>query len=684
MRKLKRSAVVLALLLFLAMAPATPVSAGQSPTPAAIFSVTTLDDSGPGSLRQAIEDANALAAADMRIQFDEGLAGGRVLLQSELPVIGVAMTIAGPSGGVEIAMDAGISTGGRHFRMGNDSAPLFDVTLQGLTLTGPGEAAALPGGENGGIQCGGAGDAGRGSYDISPYFDGSLTLIGCVVRKCVDDTSASFLQAGGGGVSMLSLVSTLVLRGCTLQDNRALGLGGGVLAVGDLRADNSTLQNCRARMHGGAVMCVGSAELYACTLEKNEASETGGGGLFGSARMVNCTLAGNICGENGGGLKAASAQLQHCTLSGNRMLVLGQGGAGVDASGSLVMDGTIVSGNYDAGGYLCEVSVGLTPDIYSGTGAVEDLYGLRNLIGVPGASRFVKPTLAGLQTVMAAQTDTLGSPVGAVADNGGTVRTILLTAGGPAINAVPKGLSPYAYPARDARGVARPQSAAYDIGAVEFRLIVQIVISPGGVTLPQGGQQVLLATVLPDVTDGPRTLQWTSSAPAVATVDQNGRVRAISPGTATITCSAQDGSGVTASITVTVVQSGSSSGSPSSESSSPSSNGGGGNGGGTGSSGASSRSRGPSSSAYSGRTSGSSNTGSSAVVSANTGENSSAESSSQEFVVVAVQRTDGGGGFAWWVLVVGGILLLLLAALLFFLFKRRRRDEDEDEYDGLE
>ena len=45
---------------------------------------------------------------------------------------------------------------------------------------------------------------------------------------------------------------------------------------------------------------------------------------------------------------------------------------------------------------------------------------------------------------------------------------------------------------------------------------------------------------------------WTSSNPAVAQVDENGRVLAISKGTATIQAEAADGSGCTASCTVTV------------------------------------------------------------------------------------------------------------------------------------
>jgi hypothetical protein len=48
----------------------------------AIFTVTSLADAGPGSLRQAVADAAALAGADT-IDFAAALTG-HVLLQSEL------------------------------------------------------------------------------------------------------------------------------------------------------------------------------------------------------------------------------------------------------------------------------------------------------------------------------------------------------------------------------------------------------------------------------------------------------------------------------------------------------------------------------------------------------------------------------------------------------------------------
>lgn len=50
------------------------------------------------------------------------------------------------------------------------------------------------------------------------------------------------------------------------------------------------------------------------------------------------------------------------------------------------------------------------------------------------------------------------------------------------------------------------------------------------------------------------SVAWSSSKPAVATVDQNGKVTAVAPGSATITCAALDGSGKKATCKITVLQ----------------------------------------------------------------------------------------------------------------------------------
>ena len=77
-----------------------------------------------------------------------------------------------------------------------------------------------------------------------------------------------------------------------------------------------------------------------------------------------------------------------------------------------------------------------------------------------------------------------------------------------------------------------------------------VSLSPAKVTLVAGDQTELTATVTPsDATS--KYLKWTSSDPKVATVDNFGRVIALTPGTSTITVTTDDGE-FTAQSVVTV------------------------------------------------------------------------------------------------------------------------------------
>ena len=80
--------------------------------------------------------------------------------------------------------------------------------------------------------------------------------------------------------------------------------------------------------------------------------------------------------------------------------------------------------------------------------------------------------------------------------------------------------------------------------------VSSIELSETQIEMRPGDFKVLTATVLPESASD-KTLTWTSSAPAVADV-QNGIVLAYSNGTALVTAAATDGSGTTATCKVTV------------------------------------------------------------------------------------------------------------------------------------
>ena len=82
-------------------------------------------------------------------------------------------------------------------------------------------------------------------------------------------------------------------------------------------------------------------------------------------------------------------------------------------------------------------------------------------------------------------------------------------------------------------------------------LVTGVTLDQANLELTEGETAQLTATVLPDNATN-KNVTWSSDNPSVATVDQNGVVTAVAPGTATITATAADGSGKTAACTVTV------------------------------------------------------------------------------------------------------------------------------------
>lgn len=82
-------------------------------------------------------------------------------------------------------------------------------------------------------------------------------------------------------------------------------------------------------------------------------------------------------------------------------------------------------------------------------------------------------------------------------------------------------------------------------------LVESILIDRTGLSLECGDTYTLTTIVLP-VTAEDQSLSWTSSNTSVATVDSDGMVTAIAPGSATITAKANDGSGVSVSCEVLV------------------------------------------------------------------------------------------------------------------------------------
>lgn len=91
--------------------------------------VTNLNDSGAGSLRQAVLEANLAAGAD-NIQFQGDASTGTIDLTSGEIQIADTLTIAGP-GAQNLTIDARTQS-----RIFNILPSAGSITVMGLTLTG--------------------------------------------------------------------------------------------------------------------------------------------------------------------------------------------------------------------------------------------------------------------------------------------------------------------------------------------------------------------------------------------------------------------------------------------------------------------------------------------------------------------------------------------------------------------
>ena len=102
--------------------------------------------------------------------------------------------------------------------------------------------------------------------------------------------------------------------------------------------------------------------------------------------------------------------------------------------------------------------------------------------------------------------------------------------------------------AADGSGV----NATCKVTVTEDIKVASVTLNKKEVTIKAGNTQALTATVSPSNATM-KSVTWKSSNPKVATVDENGVVTGISAGTATITATAADGSGVKASCKVTII-----------------------------------------------------------------------------------------------------------------------------------
>ena len=354
---------------------------------------------------------------------------GAITIDKTLIIIGVNTPVLTVSGGF------------RHFIIGNNTTPNFNVTIQGLTLQGPGEYNAVTGVENGGIV------AWSSSYSVNPnsypVFLGTLTFNNCVLKDCINNSIGGYLLSGG---AMNALGGSLVMRGCEVGGNRATQ-GGGVSAT-TANLTNCTITGNTATYDGGGVYAT-TANLTNCTVTGNMAAYVDGGGVAAAtATLSNCTVTGNTAAYDGGGVYAAiTATLTNCTVTGNT--VTNEGG-GVYADTAANIYGSIVAGNTAAGG----------DNVYANSLPWSD--------SAPTAGN--NYSIIGMGNISLVEIFGTATPKDNLQNNGGPTETIALSNGSLAACRIPVGTTAgtvtWVEPT-DQRGTARPTDGYASIGAVE-------------------------------------------------------------------------------------------------------------------------------------------------------------------------------------------------------------------------
>ena len=430
--------------------------------PANIIVVTSTNDSGPGSLR------DALAAANDGDTIDATGVSGTILLTSGELQVTHNVTINGPA-----AQNLAVN--------GNAASRVFenfasDVTISGFTVTN----GLPPTGDNNG---------GGGILN-----HGGLTLIGTTI---LNNNAGGHqpLNAGGGGIG-ISAGATLTVTASIISGNESQqGPGGGISADGTVTISNSTINNNEALCTGGGIAfddIGGTLTVMSSTIIGNSVLgcpvsasvgwvSTGGGGLVcsGSMTVINSTISGNTVAEGGvpatgGGVACSgSVTVNNSTISGNTVDGYMCEGGGIRNGGTLTLTNSTLSGNSapsGQGGAISNASQTMIGETVLNAGAfggtIFNNGGTITSLGYNIASDNGGGVLTGPGDQI--NTDPM---LGPLQDNGGPTFTHALLPGSPAIDTGDPNFTPP--PLYDQRGPGYPRIAngRIDKGSFEVQSV---------------------------------------------------------------------------------------------------------------------------------------------------------------------------------------------------------------------
>ncbi len=292
---------------------------------------------------------------------------------------------------------------------------------------------------------------------------------------------ASLLTVNGGGVvavfsvasDVTSTISSLTISGGSAAPSGGSATsGGGIDNSGTLTVDDSTISGNSASGAGGGVENAGTLTIADSTVSGNSAAGDGGGidNSLGTLTLINSTIAANTAASGGGISNDQTATLIaiSSTIADNVAAAAGDGGGLYVGGGTASLYDTIVASN--TGGTSAS-------DITLFGGGGVSTSSASNLIGTGGSGGLT-------QGANGNQVGVADPGLGSLASNnvstGGSIQTIAVLPGSPAIGAGAAKISGITIPTNDQRGVARPTSGGIDIGAFQDRGFTIGVVSGDG------------------------------------------------------------------------------------------------------------------------------------------------------------------------------------------------------------
>jgi uncharacterized repeat protein (TIGR01451 family) len=437
---------------------------------AATITVTNTDDSGPGSLRQAVNDAASGDTITFAVTGTIRLTSGEILIAAK------GVTIEGP--GPELLTISG-NNASRVFNI-NANLAAHPVSIRGLTISN-GRSAA-----NGGA--------------IS-FSSGDLFVDNCVFsHNSVQDDGVTDGGDGGGlyidAAGSVTVTDSRFTNNTTYRNGGGIYLGSGLMTVSDsIFAGNTAGTGLSPR--GGAIYWGnGQAAIERSSFVGNVAGSGAGiflshGGDVGFSTVIDSFFSGNstffdTSAVGGGIYNERSLTVKRSTFYQN----IAGNGAGIYNASGLFIDNSTFSSNANGSigaSVVFSTDAATVMTVASSTffrnfGTTISTLGIAAFIknsvivgnpGVPACGdgieslsrNFATDNSCGVFTQVTAEQLKLD----ALADNGGPTPTHRLLPGSVAIDAAfdctdVEGITL----ATDQRGVPRPQGATCDVGAFEL------------------------------------------------------------------------------------------------------------------------------------------------------------------------------------------------------------------------